>query len=193
MTEYSNPTEIDYFLKALVDTVRLRIIASLIQEDKSVETLAGELTIKQTKLMKHLALLEKANLVSNIEIEGDLVYTFQQKHLESIARKVFSSPQNKLDLSSFELDQDQKKIIYSYVDPDGTLKMIPTQKKKIIAICQYLIAAFKYQVDYLEKEVNEILARYYPDPTTLRRYLVENNFLARESDGSKYWRLERIN
>ncbi len=190
MTDYHFPAEIDSFLRALVDSDRLRIIASLTQKDKSGEALAEELNIKQAKLMKHLALLESANLVSNIEIDGDLVNSFNKKHLESIARKVFSSPQRKLDFSSFDFDHEQKKIINIYVSSDGTLKMIPTQRNKILAICLYIIDAFKLRVDYREKEVNQILARYYPDTTTLRRYLVENEFLARESDGSRYWRME---
>lgn len=190
MTNYQFPAEIDSFIKALVDSDRLRIIASLTQEGKAPEALAGELNIKQTKLMKHLALLENANLVSTSDFEGDLVYIFNQKHLETIARKVFSSPQSNLDLSSVDLDQEQKKIINNYFSSDGILKMIPTQRKKIIAICKYLIDAFKYQVDYSEKEVNKILGRYHQDTTTLRRYLVENDFLARKSDGSRYWRMD---
>ena len=66
MTEYRFPAEIDSLLKALVDTDRLRIIASLYQKDKSVEVLAAELNIKQAKLLKHVALLENTNLVSKM-------------------------------------------------------------------------------------------------------------------------------
>ena len=190
MTDYHFPAEIDSFIRALVDSDRLRIIASLTQEGKAPEALVGELNIKQTKLMKHIALLENANLVSINDFEGDLVYTFNQKHLETIARKVFSSPQRELDLTSIDLDQEQQKIIRNYILPDGTLKMIPTQRKKIIAVCQYVIDVFKFQVDYSEKEVNDILGRFHPDTTTLRRYLVEYDYLARKSDGSRYWRME---
>ena len=39
---------------------------------------------------------------------------------------------------------------------------------------------------YPEAEVNEILARVHPDYAALRRYLVENLFLARENN--IYWR-----
>ena len=75
MTDYHFPAEVDQFLRALVDSDRLRIIASLTQEGKSPEALAGELNIKQVKLMKHLALLENANLILITENEGDQVYT----------------------------------------------------------------------------------------------------------------------
>lgn len=191
MTEYNFPTEIDLLLKALVDTDRIRIIASLISGDKSVEDLSDDMPIKPTKIQNHLALLENSHLVSKIDIDGDLLYSFNQKYLESIARKLFSKPQSKLDLSSFDFDREQTKIINDYFLPDGSLEMIPTKKKKIIAVCMYMAEAFKYQVDYQEKEINEILTQYNQETTTLRRYLVENDFLARESDGSRYWRVER--
>jgi hypothetical protein len=192
MITYHNLAEVDSFLAALADSDRLKIIANLTQEGKSAEFLADELDIKQAKLMKHLALLENANLVSIYEVEGDSVYTFNQKYLETISRKVLSHPQQDLDLSSIYLDKEQKKIINNYFRADGSLKMIPTQKKKIIAILQYLCEAFNLHVDYSEKEVNAILSRYHPDTTTIRRYLIDFGFLARKRDGTRYWRLENL-
>ena len=190
MITYHTLAEVDSFLAALADSDRLKIIANLTQEGKSAEFLADELDIKQAKLMKHLALLENANLVSIYEIEGDSVYTFNQKYLETISRKVLSHPQQDLDLSSIYLDKEQKKIINNYFRADGSLKLIPTQKKKIIAIFQYLCEAFKLHVDYSENKVNAILSRYHPDTTTLRRCLIDYGFLARKRDGTRYWRLE---
>lgn len=64
MITYHTLAEVDSFLAALADSDRLKIIANLTQEGKSAEFLADELDIKQAKLMKHLALLENANLVS---------------------------------------------------------------------------------------------------------------------------------
>jgi hypothetical protein len=190
MTDYHFPTEIESFIKALVDSDRLRIAASLSQKSNSPDVLAAELNIKYPKLLKHLTILENANLVSKNEVAGDLAYAFNQKHLEKIARQVFASSEKGLDLSSLDLDQKQKKIIYNYFFSDGTLKMMPTQRRKIVAVCLYIIDAFKFQVDYSEKEVNQILSRFHQDTTTLRRYLVETELLSRESDGSRYWRIE---
>jgi hypothetical protein len=174
MKDYHFSTEIDMLLKALVDTDRLRIIASLTQNAKSPKFLVSELHIKPGKINKHHALLEKANLVSKNMVEGDLVFIFNHKHLEAFAREVFSSPQKELDLSSTDLSRAQKEIINNYFDFYGRLKLIPKQRKKIIAICRYLVEAFKIQVDYSEKEINGILSRYHQDATTLRRYLVDH-------------------
>ena len=43
---------------------------------------------------------------------------------------------------------------------------------------------------YTEKEVNLILARFHEDTSGLRRNLVDAGLLARERDGSRYWRPE---
>jgi hypothetical protein len=43
---------------------------------------------------------------------------------------------------------------------------------------------------YTEKEVNMILARFHEDTPGLRRDLVDAGLLARERDGSRYWRPE---
>jgi hypothetical protein len=68
------------------------------------------------------------------------------------------------------------------------IRQIPIQPAKLRIILNYLIPAFKPGVDYSEKEVNSILRRYHEDTAALRRYLMEAGLLARESDGSRYWR-----
>jgi hypothetical protein len=52
----------------------------------------------------------------------------------------------------------------------------------------YLINAFSVGANYCEKEVNLILVHFDPDPATLRRALVDAGMLARDRDGSRYWR-----
>ena len=68
--------------------------------------------------------------------------------------------------------------------------MIPTKSKKIIAILEYIADSFEDDIDYSEDQINEILERYYPDPTTLRRYLIDYGYLARERNGARYWRTD---
>jgi hypothetical protein len=78
----------------------------------------------------------------------------------------------------------------NYARRDGTLKQIPLQPKKVQAILKYVSTPIEGGVRYTEKEINAILARFHPDSTTLRRYLVDYHILGRETDGSSYWRLE---
>jgi hypothetical protein len=57
-------------------------------------------------------------------------------------------------------------------------------------ILNYLVEFFEFDKDYTEREVNTILRKYNEDTAGLRRDLVEASLLARESDGSRYWRVK---
>ena len=47
---------------------------------------------------------------------------------------------------------------------------------------------FEEGIRYSEVQVNEILKDIYPDYVTLRRYLIEYDYLERTRDGSAYWK-----
>ena len=53
-----------------------------------------------------------------------------------------------------------------------------------------VVDAFAFDTNYTEKEVNTILRRFHVDTAALRRYLVDNKLMAREGDGTRYWRLK---
>jgi len=120
------------------------------------------------------------------ENEGIKYYRFNSKSIESLARQQFKKPRQ--DMSAIDLPEDQRKLVSSYLQPDGSLKMIPTQSKKIKIVLEYIIKSFEFDTNYSEKDVNEILKKYNPDTAILRRYLVDYQYLDRERDGSRYWR-----
>lgn len=57
-------------------------------------------------------------------------------------------------------------------------------------LLRYVLKAFEPGVRYTEKQVNEILSRYNPDTAYLRRSLIEQKYMDRESGGSAYWRID---
>ncbi len=71
------------------------------------------------------------------------------------------------------------------------MRQIPAKPARRREVLLLLLQAFKTGANYTEKEVNEILRRFHADAAALRRYLVDENLLARESDGSRYWRIAR--
>ena len=87
-----------------------------------------------------------------------------------------------------EKPEDVRKVMKNYLNEDGTLKQIPSQGNKLLIILNFIVEAFAYDTNYTEKEVNTILRRFHVDTAALRRYLVDNGLMARESDGSRYWR-----
>jgi hypothetical protein len=89
-----------------------------------------------------------------------------------------------------EVDADayDKKVIRDYTRRDGSLKILPSQRKKLQAILRYVVQGFDAGKRYSEKQVNEILAGYHDDTATLRRELVGYGLMKREGGGGEYWR-----
>jgi len=83
-------------------------------------------------------------------------------------------------------EQEKENIIKNYIKNDKIINIPRAEKKKII-ILQYLLQKFERNKRYTEKEVNEVIKSMHEDFATLRRYLIEYGFMARENNGSIYW------
>ena len=79
---------------------------------------------------------------------------------------------------------------------NGRLLAMPAAHGKRLVVLDHLAGLFEPGRRYPEREVNELLGRYHPDYAMLRRYLVDDGFLARADEpapsGSRsvkvYWR-----
>lgn len=187
MDTSSKSQDLTKIFEAVLDSDRLSLISHLSQEELSLSELAAHSNMGQKEVQRHLEVLANANLVNVLNREGKSVYRFNPKHLEEIKRQHFARSKNETNFDKFGFSKEKQKILTDYTHQDGSLKMIPTKTKKIIAVLHYLILSFEKGIEYSEVQVNEILERYYPDPTTLRRYLIDNGYLGRSKNGSRYW------
>jgi ADP-ribose pyrophosphatase YjhB (NUDIX family) len=70
---------------------------------------------------------------------------------------------------------------------DGRLTQIPAARVKRRAVLEHIATMFEPGVRYPERQVDAMLRAWYPaDHVSLRRYLVDEQLLARES--GEYWR-----
>jgi hypothetical protein len=70
----------------------------------------------------------------------------------------------------------------------GRLVAIPAKRGKRLPVLSLLAQEFEPGVYYSETEVNAALRVFHPDVAALRRYLVEEGFMARTPGGFSYWR-----
>lgn len=79
-----------------------------------------------------------------------------------------------------------------FLDADGRLKVWPGKLKDQKLVLAHLATCFEPGRDYTERQVNEILMglHTFGDWVSLRRALIDYRFLAREGNGSRYWRRE---
>jgi hypothetical protein len=77
-------------------------------------------------------------------------------------------------------------VLRVFLGPDGRLVRIPAKHTKRLVVLDLLAQEFVPGERYSEVEVNNRLRPFHDDVAALRRYMVENLFLAREA--GVYWR-----
>jgi predicted transcriptional regulator len=180
------------FFKALGDANRLKIVGLLAQDELSVEELAGLLGLRPSTVSHHLAKLSEAGLVS-ARAEGYYnIYHLEDGALEAMARRFHSRQVLTSVTRDIDMDAYDRKVVTDYLTPEGRLKTIPAQRKKLEAVLRHLAEAFEPGLEYTEKEVNTILGRYHADTASLRRELVGFGLLQRDRHGTAYWRSEPV-
>lgn len=178
--------EILSFVKAMASAERLRIIGVLVRGRATQAEIAEQLHLPIREVFNHLSFLMHVGVVN----ESDGVYDLNERTIESLARGQFEGKRESY-VPSEEQQEDVRKVLKTFLNADGTLKQIPPMGNKLLIILSFIVDAFSFDTNYTEKEVNTILRRFHLDTASLRRYLVDNGLMARESDGTKYWRVKR--
>jgi predicted transcriptional regulator len=181
--------ELVTFFKALADKNRLKIVGLLAEKPYSVEELAAILTLKPQTVVHHLSKLSEAELVTSRGESYYTVYQLDKKLLEVKSRSMFSQSELSTVMAEVDADAYDKKVIKDYSRRDGSLKTLPSQRKKFEAILRHVVKAFEVGKRYGEKRVNEVLSQYHEDTATLRRELVGYGLMQREGGGGEYWRV----
>ena len=185
-----NETELLTFFKALADANRLKIVGLLAQQSYSVEQIAAMLGLGASTVSHHLARLSEAGLVSASAQSYYNIYHLQTQRIEEMARRLLSSETLPSEATGIDRSAYDQKVVRDFLQPDGSLKTIPSQRKKLLAILGYIVNFFEPDRRYSEKEVNDILARFHEDTASLRRELVGSKLMAREGGGGDYWRID---
>ncbi|HSB02957.1 MAG TPA: DUF2087 domain-containing protein, partial [Anaerolineales bacterium] len=163
-----------------------RIIGVLVRGRATQAEIAEQLHLPVRDVFEHLAFLVHVGVVN--ETEG--AYDLDEKAIESLARGQLEGKRAEYALPANQQD-NARKVLKNYLNADGSLKQIPPMGNKLLIVLNFIVDAFAFDTDYTEKEVNTILRRFHIDTASLRRYLVDNGLLARESNGARYWRVKK--
>lgn len=69
---------------------------------------------------------------------------------------------------------------------DGRIETMPARQSRRRLMLDQIAQAFEPGIHYSEQNVSDFLGSLHPDYATLRRYLVDEEFLSRK--GGQYWR-----
>ena len=177
--------EILSFVKAMASAERLRIIGVLARGRATQSEIAEQLHLPTRDVFNNLSFLVHVGVIT----ETDGVYDLDEKTIESFARGQFEGKRPLYEAE--EKPEDVRKVLKNFLNADGSLKQIPPQGNKLLIVLNFIVDAFAFDTNYTEKEVNTVLRRFHVDTAALRRYLVDNGLMDRESDGTRYWRVKK--
>lgn len=166
------------YLGVAVDPVRLAVLGHAAVGPVDVERLAGDLGIGVRKVQEIVGKLLAAGLLT-----ADL--TLDRDALRAIAQVLpEDAPIDPQFLAQGWTDEEAHTL--SKFFSGSRLKQIPTQRKKRLVVLERLAQEFEPGRRYQEKEVNFTLQLFHADYAALRRYLIDEELMAR-ADGA-YWR-----
>lgn len=179
-------TEAIKLFKCLADKSRMQILKSLLLEDMYVERLAERLSLTPATISFHLKKLEDAGAVVSRKDQYYTMYSLKRDLFMTKIMDIISEESPEANEQAVREEQYRRKVLNSFMEY-GKLKSIPSQRKKERIILEEISKDMQVGKEYSEKEINEIIMRYYDDYCTLRRDMISEGILQRK--GSIYKRI----
>lgn len=162
----------------LADPTRLRVVSALALGAGTIEEVAAASGLPLKDVALAARRLARAGLVAR---DGHALGLREERFAE-VARAAAEAAPPPEQLSD---DPAEHAVLSAFVRA-GRLTSIPVQLSKRRVVLDHIVRVFEPGLRYPEREVNALLAVWHPDVAALRRYLVDEGFLSRES--GVYWR-----
>jgi hypothetical protein len=170
----SQPTNNDsQALTALADVERIRILALIAESGLTASEIADRLACDRDTVAANLAVLGRAGLVSTQKDRHERRMMLNRTRLASLAATGVPEPGD-------VPDQSIPRTIRQFFK-NGRLTTLPAKQARYLELLGYLVGDFEIGTDYPESEVNAILLHRHEDFATLRRDLVDFDFMTRAS------------
>lgn len=166
-------------------------LVGLLAEPRRVQVFAavvlGARTYADVVERTNLTLREAVEAVRRLS-DGGLVSPAPPlvAHVEAFKESARTVAAARPSAAALDPDRTRDAVLRTFV-VDGRLVSIPAARGKRRIILEHIASAFEPGVRYPEREVDAILRAWHPDHAALRRYLVDELFLAR--DAGVYWRI----
>lgn len=180
MTERSHLPDAASLLALLVAGDRLPVVAALVLGARTLPEIAERADLAPRDALRVLTRLESAGLAS---VDGAYWMLHVDVLRDAVTANPWPAPAPALDDTA--ATPKEAAVLRAFFR-DGRLLRVPAQRAKRLVILDHLAREFEPGVQYAEVEVNHKLAAFHPDYAALRRYLVEEDYLAREN--GVYWR-----
>jgi hypothetical protein len=164
----------------LAESVRIRVFAAVLLGAATPAEVVDRTDLTLRDVMAALRRLSDGGLV----IDQGGVLTARAELFTEVAKEHASGAA--VEHEPLDPDAGRAAVLRVFI-VDGRLTAIPVPRAKRRVVLEHIARSFVPGVRYPERDVNAILRAWYPDHAALRRYLVDEDLLAR--DGGVYWRI----
>jgi hypothetical protein len=164
----------------LAEDDRRRVVAALVLGATTVEEITAATGLSTRVAGRGLARLVDGELVER-GADGTHVLLGEAFRRAAAAAADSGPPPD----PTGEAPEDVARVLRTFLR-GGRLVSIPTSQSKRLVVLDRLAQEFDVGVRYSERQVNSRLRAFHEDVAALRRYLVDDGFLDRES--GQYWR-----
>jgi hypothetical protein len=161
-------------LGRLADERRLRALSAVVLGARTVGEVAARAGISDNEAARALAQLVGAQIVATRDSGLEVDRTAFAR-----AARAISSPH--LQPTFDGATPEQAAVLRNFAGADGRIRSLPAREAKRRQVLEYVAGRFEPGREYPEREVNGILAQVYDDFVSLRRFLVDEDLLAREA------------
>ena len=177
MTRSRHPGAI---LGLLADARRLAVLGAVALGARRVEDVVDATRLNQKAVEKALVQLVEGGVLS--ATDGGYVV---EAGVFGDAARAANRMRPRVEPEDLGATDEQAAALRNFFD-DGRLTSIPAPHGKRLVVLDFLAGQFEPGKVYPEAAVNEVLGRFHPDFASLRRYLVDEEFLERRD--AFYWR-----
>lgn len=163
----------------LAEPQRLATFAAVVLGARTTDDVAGATGLPLRRVASALHRLEQGGLIT--VTDGGLVAegsTFKEAARRAAASTTQEAPP--------DLDPERAAVLRNFIR-DGRLTRIPAARGKRRTVLEHIVITFEPGVKYPEREVDAVLREWHDDYVSLRRFLVDEELMARES--GVYWRI----
>ena len=111
-----------------------------------------------------------------------MMYSLKKDIFETSILEILQEESDEAEVQAQRDAEYRQKVIDTFFEY-GKLKAIPTQRKKERIVLEVIAQAFEYDRIYTEREVNIIIADFHDDFYTIRRDMVGEQLLDRDTMG----------
>jgi len=168
------------FFRSIGDPTRLKIIHLLSKGHLHGQAIAGKLGLTPPTISHHLSKLRESGAITSRRDKNTIYYELNQKMINYQMESMMSIVNNNKE--EVEDVEENNKILKNFFDKNGRLITIPAQRKKRLIVLKFIVEKLELGTKYPEKEINRFIEQFHEDYATIRRELINHQFMYRENN-----------